>query len=444
MRTKLQLPPYTLSQIEARSWFPQVSQYGFLISDKRSSKQPPPQFPYPTPPGTGAVKAATLNRLWHDFMFSFWTQQLTPTQRAAWKTEAEDWTITNHRGVNKIPTGYQLFIWWQSYLHQSGWRSPFADAYTSIVVTDPPDHTWPKPTITTPALLTTTGYFIYISFGCDQDATQMDAWLQITKPAIPGNAAPKWAYSRLHATLVYTTNATFNPDYTPGTIVPPWTITPTGFDATTWTVADPTHITGSPATGQIIRAGISAAKYDFSQNLALPLMNSPTKCMIWDLDPSTGAHRALLGIWNEPPPTGPWPPSTVQYQVNQCTSWSDTGTPILGPIDAYPTIYYQYRNWDLTRTAASEILTSPLTSHTLTTLSPGTPFDCGLYGITTGVSYGPTSISYPLPGYFAYFWYPGALESPLLPGTRHARLALGSKKGLGIQHAPWVQFTLTT
>ena len=437
-------PPYSLSEQQTRAWIHRAGPAGNVLYSKRSRKQPRPTFPPGAGDTTGEQPAATLNREWHNLMYRAWTHTLTPTDRAAWASAASPWTLKNHAGQTKTPTAYQLFTFWHSYLHGSGWQPPFPRPASAYPIDTPPDATWPQPTATSPAVITITDFFIYVSFDCDRDATQFDAWLQITRPRAPGAGAPTGTYARLRASLVYQNFGEFNPEYSSGSVVPPWTATPTGFTGSAWVPPDDTHLNGNPPTGEILRAGINVSEYNYLCNLVPPLYNDPQKSMIWDIDPSTGAHRALYSAWNEPPPTPPWPASTVQIWVNECADWGDPGSTISSILDAYPTLYIGYKDFNLTRTDAGETLNTPVGDIALTSPGPSAPRDVGIYGKAFGNAYGTTDVQYPLPGFAAYFWYPGALEFPLRPGTRSARLTLGARPSTSTRHSDWLPFTITT
>ena len=199
MKLQDQPPAYFIPQGKPRAWALSTNgaAYTLIKNTHRKARA------RPWPPGAGDttmfMHPAIANRLWHSFYYHAWKDTLTSGQRADWTTAATHLTIKNNDGRVKTPNGMQLFLWWHSYDANFAWQPPYPPyLYPGNVLTTPPDTTLPVPTLGAIRLNTSTPPYFQIGFTCDQDASEMYAFLQLTRATTTGSTPPghRWYRTR--------------------------------------------------------------------------------------------------------------------------------------------------------------------------------------------------------------------------------------------------------
>jgi hypothetical protein len=365
-------------------------------------------------------------------MFHAWKQELNDTQRSAWATAAHSIPILDNTGKLKTPTGFELFIWWQSYQPTWTWNPPNQLHYSPGNYDPlPPSPSLPRPTPTGIELLSKTAPNLELHFQSTNNISYLSAFLQLTDANLPGANPLTSHWKRLTpAVILPYTPPPFRDTFTGTAPVPPWTATPT-YNPANWPEAG--NLLSPNATGpcQSIRAGLNATNYTISCYTRLHAGQHTYPSLSWGINPSTGARSGWL--WNN---------DTAQISIATYTSW--TSAPTI--LHSWTVTLYPYPG----AFTLTEVLVNGNQTTLLLASTPYGPITTGPQSGDTGIDsqnglidYSAYSCQPAQDGYTATLNYRGIIENPANPGPRAARLTLGDGSGSFI-HSLWVPFTLDT
>lgn len=430
MKTKNALPAYMLAQNKPRSWYHQLTGYGYIIGRHRTRHARPRPWPDGSGDTTGLEHPAAANRAWHTFIFKAWKLVVAGGGKPAWDAAAAALPIQNNKGNLKSPNAFQLFVWYNSYLPAIAWNPPstFNPAIATYLAT-PPDHTIARTLATTPTRTYHSPPWFGIRFDDPDDLSNYVAWLQITRAKLSatGKAASQW-HRLPYSIITPYTPAPWVDYFTGSNPVPPWTATPTYVEAD-WPEADNLLSPVPTGTNQTIRAGVQTKTLLARCYIRKNTYGVQGPILSWGINPATGARFAL------------WTANDDQtISLATYTSW--TGTPTLSHthVDTYwPTGNFTLVEVYLTGTTTTFVIGTPVYG----AFATGTPYngDIGIESLNEAYDFNAYRCTLSPNGWTATYDYQAILENPAQPGPRGARLTLAPSTPPA-PHSLWLPFDL--